>query len=87
MDNKSISDFSEKQKLFSSFHLKLMLGGRSDVWLWRHRDELPKPIRFGERKFYLRDEVEAYLAKIDADRLTAPAPKPVGIKPKSKTLK
>lgn len=76
------------EKLFlSSFDLKALFGGKSDMWLWRHAKDLPAPVKIGKRRFYPKDEVEAYRKKLLEDRLATPAPTPVGRKSKRNNSK
>lgn len=37
----------------------------------RRADELPKPIRVGGRRFFFQAELDAYLAKLAAERVAA----------------
>jgi predicted DNA-binding transcriptional regulator AlpA len=54
---------SEPPSLVQADVLKALLGGVSDMWLWRRlRDgTLPKPLLISNRRFWRRDEIADYI--------------------------
>lgn len=61
----------DKNKLFDliqSIGLRKRLGGVSAMWLHRHQDELPVPVRIANRRFWVLSEVENYIQKLTAAR-------------------
>lgn len=57
------SKASEPPSLIQADVLKALLGGVSDMWLWRRlRDNtLPKPLLISNRRFWRRDEIADYI--------------------------
>jgi predicted DNA-binding transcriptional regulator AlpA len=54
--------------LIQAAAVKRLLGGVSDMWLYRHRHELPRPVQIGGRRFWRRDEIVARINELFADR-------------------
>jgi predicted DNA-binding transcriptional regulator AlpA len=54
--------------LIQAAEVKRLLGGVSDMWLYRHRHEMPQPITIGGRRFWRRDEMVARIKELFADR-------------------
>ena len=65
--------------------LRRLLGDVSPMWLWRRKDKLPKPVKIGNRRFYVKREIEEYLDRQIAKRDTELPP--ASVARKSKKLK
>ena len=56
------------RKLLKIAELCWKLGNVSKMFVWRHANELPKPIKIGSRRFWFEDEVDSFLAERAAAR-------------------
>ena len=64
------------QPLIQGLELRNLLGGVSDMWIWRRLQDgtLPKPILISNRRFWRRDEVADYIKRrSDARHVKEPA--------------
>lgn len=69
MPNETNQNFrSNSTHLIQAQELRKRLGGVSAMWLYRHRDKLPKPCMIGGRRFWLDDEVETGIRLLSAVR-------------------
>ena len=67
---------SEPIGLMQADELRALLGGVSDMWLWRRLQDgtLPKPLVISHRRFWRRDEIENYINRqSEARNLTGEA--------------
>jgi hypothetical protein len=57
---------SEDETLVSAGQLRAMLGGRSDMWLWRRQKdpnaEFPEPTVIANRRYWKLGEIRAWIA-------------------------
>ena len=65
---------SEKElpphSLIQSDDLRAIMGGVSDMWLWRHLKDgsLPQPLMISRRRFWRRDEIYKFIERESAKR-------------------
>ena len=61
------SEFPEQ--LFNQKQLREMLGGISDMSIWRLRGKgtIPLPIKFNGRNYWTRSQLEGFFASLEAD--------------------
>ena len=58
------------QPLIQGLELRNLLGGVSDMWIWRRLQDgtLPKPILISNRRFWRSDEIADYIDRQSNDR-------------------
>jgi predicted DNA-binding transcriptional regulator AlpA len=56
------------RKLIQQKLLRQKLGNVSAMFLFRHKKELPAPMLIGGRRFWLENEVDAYIDRLSETR-------------------
>lgn len=65
------------EQLFSQKQLREMLGGKSDMSIWRLRSKgtIPQPIKFNGRNFWTRSQLVVFFSNLDAANDNCPSKK------------
>ena len=56
------------RRLIQQKKIRKKLGDVSPMWLHRHKGKLPKPILIAGRRFWLEEEVDAYIERLSTER-------------------
>ena len=57
-----------RTRLIQAPALRKRLGRVSDMWLFRHKDELPTPMLIAGRRFWLEEEIDSFIEMLCGKR-------------------